>query len=82
MLVDSDKRILAFALDGRLQGACPVPGARPLYVLTHVDTPADHVELRKPMLEAPRPKGHREGADEEPEISPVMEFHYGMNNWT
>ncbi|CAL1148351.1 unnamed protein product [Cladocopium goreaui] len=51
MLVDGDKRILAFALDGRLQGACQVPGAKPLYVLTHVDTPADHVELRKPMLE-------------------------------
>lgn len=28
-----------------------MPGAKPLYVLTHVDTPADHVELRKPMLE-------------------------------
>ena len=55
MLVDGDKRILAFALDGRLQGACQVPGAKPLYVLTHVDTPADHVELRKPMLEETAP---------------------------
>lgn len=55
MLVDGDKRILASALDGRLQGACQVPGAKPLYVLTHVDTPADHVELRKPMLEETAP---------------------------
>ena len=50
MLVDVDKRVVAFALDGRLQGACKVPGDQPLYVLTHVDRPGDHVELRKPSL--------------------------------
>mmetsp|Transcript_94660 Transcript_94660/g.131576 ORF Transcript_94660/g.131576 Transcript_94660/m.131576 type:complete len:271 (-) Transcript_94660:157-969(-) len=54
MLVDVDKRIAAFALDGRVQGACKVPGEKPLYVLTQMDTPRDHVELRKPSLdEAP-----------------------------
>eukprot|EP00438_Fugacium_kawagutii_P025809 Skav200487 [mRNA] locus=scaffold450:178323:179174:+ [translate_table: standard] len=51
MLVDGDKRIVAFALDGRVQGACRIPGDKPLYVLTQMDTPQDHVELRKPMLE-------------------------------
>mmetsp|Transcript_72217 Transcript_72217/g.88592 ORF Transcript_72217/g.88592 Transcript_72217/m.88592 type:complete len:295 (+) Transcript_72217:52-936(+) len=51
MLVDGDRRIIAFALDGRLQGACQIPGEQPLYVLTHVDTNKDHVELRKPALE-------------------------------
>ena len=54
MLVDADKRLLAFALDGQLQGACRLPGTEPLYVITHMDTPLDHVELRKPPLdEAP-----------------------------
>ncbi|CAE7258254.1 UVR8 [Symbiodinium natans] len=56
MLVDVDKRVLAFALDGRVQGACKLPGDKPLYVLTHVDTPADHVELRKPSLEEAPPE--------------------------
>ncbi|OLP77920.1 hypothetical protein AK812_SmicGene41970 [Symbiodinium microadriaticum] len=51
MLVDGDKRIVAFALEGRVQGACKIPGEEPLYVLTHMDTKLDHVELRKPMLE-------------------------------
>ena len=50
MLVDVDKRSVAFALDGELQGACAVPGKEPLYVITHMDTPSDHVELRKPCL--------------------------------
>ena len=54
MLVDADKRRLAFALDGRLQGACKVPGDKPLFVITQMDTRLDHVELRKPSLdEAP-----------------------------
>eukprot|EP00434_Breviolum_minutum_P033136 symbB.v1.2.029320.t1/scaffold3085.1/size64040/3 len=51
MLVDGDQRIVAFALDGRIQGACRIPGDLPLYVLTQMDTPKDHVELRKPMLD-------------------------------
>ena len=51
MLVDGDQRIVAFALDGRIQGACRIPGDLPLYVLTQMDTPRDHVELRKPMLD-------------------------------
>eukprot|EP00438_Fugacium_kawagutii_P009871 Skav210662 [mRNA] locus=scaffold697:46418:49632:+ [translate_table: standard] len=51
MLVDADKRIVGFALDGKLQGACQIPGEEPLYVMTHMDTPRDHVELKKPMLE-------------------------------
>ena len=36
MLVDVDKRVVAFALDGRVQGACPIPGDKPLYVITQV----------------------------------------------
>ncbi|CAE7467000.1 UVR8 [Symbiodinium pilosum] len=55
MLVDMDRRVVAFALDGRLQGACKVPGDEPLYVLTHMDTREDHVELRKPSLEEAPP---------------------------
>ena len=55
MLVDTDKRVVAFALDGRVQGACKVPGDKPLYVITQMDTPADHVELRKPSLEEAPP---------------------------
>lgn len=51
MLVDADKRIVGFALDGKLQGACQIPGKEPLYVMTHMDTPRDHVELKKPLLE-------------------------------
>ena len=51
MLVDADTRVVAFALDGRIQGACKIPGSEPLYVMTHMDTPIDFVELRKPMLE-------------------------------
>lgn len=51
MLVDADARVLAFALDGRVQGACKIPGSEALYVMTHMDTREDHVELRKPMLE-------------------------------
>eukprot|EP00439_Symbiodinium_sp_Y106_P076381 s224_g15.t1 len=51
MLVDVDKRLLAFALDGRLQGACKLAGGEPLYVMTHVDTPEDHVE---PLLRSCR----------------------------
>ncbi|CAK9062992.1 Ultraviolet-B receptor UVR8 [Durusdinium trenchii] len=51
MLVDMDKRIVAFAKDSRVQGAFKVPGTEPLYVLTQVDTIVDHVELRKRPLE-------------------------------
>jgi len=49
MVVDVDNGALAFDLNGRCQGACAVP-QQPLYVLTHLDTPSDHVELRKPSL--------------------------------
>jgi len=51
MLVDVDRRVVAFDLDGKLQGACRVPGVEPLYVITQMDTPRDRVELRKPSLE-------------------------------
>lgn len=51
MLVDCDSGALAFDLNGRLQGACEVPKATPLWVVTHVDTPKDHVELLKPSLQ-------------------------------
>eukprot|EP00927_Polykrikos_kofoidii_P062474 TRINITY_DN5728_c0_g1_i1.p1 TRINITY_DN5728_c0_g1~~TRINITY_DN5728_c0_g1_i1.p1 ORF type:complete len:288 (-),score=38.55 TRINITY_DN5728_c0_g1_i1:107-904(-) len=49
MLVDMDKRKLAFTLNGVFQGVCATPEG-PLYVLTHVDTRLDHVELRKPSV--------------------------------
>ncbi|CAE7394779.1 UVR8 [Symbiodinium pilosum] len=55
MLVDVDKRVVAFDLDGRVQGACEIPGEKPLYVITQMDTPWDHVELRKPSLEEAPP---------------------------
>eukprot|EP00913_Durusdinium_trenchii_P014785 g13867.t2 len=45
MLVDMDKRIVAFAKDSRVQGAFKVPGTEPLYVLTQVDTIVDHYSL-------------------------------------
>lgn len=32
MLVEGDKRVVTFALHGRVQGACHIPGDRPLYV--------------------------------------------------
>eukprot|EP00971_Amphidinium_carterae_P183695 3646445-Amphidinium_carterae.1 len=47
MLVDMDRAAVAFSLNGELQGACPIEVDKPLYVITCVDTPKDHVELRK-----------------------------------
>lgn len=51
MLVDCDNGAVAFDLNGNIQGACEIPLRTPLWVLTHVDQPRDHVELRKPSLE-------------------------------
>jgi len=51
MLVDCDKGAVAFHLNGDIQGACEIPKNTPLWVLTHVDTRDDHVELRKPSLQ-------------------------------
>jgi hypothetical protein len=50
MLVDLNVGAVAFDLNGLLQGACAVPTDKPLYVLTHLDTTRDKVELRKPSL--------------------------------
>jgi len=50
MLVDMVAGAIAFDLNGELQGACAIPTDKPLYVITHVDTPKDKVELRKPCL--------------------------------
>jgi len=50
MLVDLDAGAIAFDLNGELQGACAIPVGQPLWVITHVDTPRDDVELRKPSL--------------------------------
>jgi len=56
MLVDMVAGAIAFDLNGDLQGACAIPTDKPLYVLTHVDTPKDKVELRKPcLMDAPPP---------------------------
>merc|ERR1712217_800835 len=51
MLVDLDleKPAVAFDLNGELQGACEVP-KEPLWVVTHLDTEKDRVELEKPSL--------------------------------
>lgn len=54
MLVDLDSGALAFDLNGKLQGACAIP-KQPMYVITHVDTPRDRVELRKLSLEESPP---------------------------
>jgi len=54
MLADLKTGAIAFDLNGELQGACAIPTDTPLWVLTHLDTPKDKVELRKPCLaEAP-----------------------------
>jgi len=50
MLVDLDKGAIAFDLNGELQGACAIPKDTPMWVITHVDTRNDKVELRKPCL--------------------------------
>ena len=56
MLVDCDTGAVSFDLNGKVQGACEVPKNAPLWVLTHVDTRRDHVELQKPSLQdAPPP---------------------------
>merc|ERR1711865_1090064 len=55
MLVDCDTGAAAFDLNGKIQGACQIPKNTPLWVLTHVDTPSDHVELRKPSLQDAAP---------------------------
>lgn len=51
MLVDCDMGAVAFDLNGTIQGACEIPKNTPLWVLTHLDTPRDHVELQKPCLQ-------------------------------
>lgn len=51
MLVDCDGGAVAFDLNGSIQGACEIPRNTPLWVITHLDTPRDHVELRKPSLQ-------------------------------
>lgn len=54
MLVDFERGAVAFDLNGELQGACEIP-KEPLWVITHVDTENDHVELRKLDLEKTPP---------------------------
>merc|ERR1712039_437084 len=50
MFVDCDLGAVVFDLNGTIQGACEIPKNTPLWVVTHVDTPSDHVELRKLSL--------------------------------
>merc|ERR1712051_379472 len=56
MLVDVDVGAIAFDLNGKLQGAFPIPTGTPLWVVTCVDTKKDDVELRKPSLEDAPPQ--------------------------
>lgn len=56
MLVDMEQGAVAFDLNGELQGACAIPTEKPLYVITHVDTSRDHVELRKPNIDYSPPE--------------------------
>jgi len=51
MLVDCDNGAVAFDVNGEVQGACEIPKATPMWLLTHVDTRKDHIELRKPCLD-------------------------------
>jgi len=54
MLADLDSRAVAFDLNGDFQGAVKLPDDGPMWVITHLDTPQDCVELRKRDLqEAP-----------------------------
>mmetsp|Transcript_137106 Transcript_137106/g.273460 ORF Transcript_137106/g.273460 Transcript_137106/m.273460 type:complete len:279 (+) Transcript_137106:50-886(+) len=55
MLVDCGQGAAAFDLNGAIQGACEIPKNTPLWIVTHVDTRRDHVELRKPSLEDAAP---------------------------
>jgi len=50
MLVDLQFGAIAFDLNGELQGAFAISTDAPLWCITHVDTPQDKVELRKPCL--------------------------------
>ena len=47
MAIDCDRRAIAFSCNGEVQGTCKLPPLGPLHLLTHVDTPRDHVELRR-----------------------------------
>eukprot|EP00927_Polykrikos_kofoidii_P065847 TRINITY_DN61565_c0_g1_i1.p1 TRINITY_DN61565_c0_g1~~TRINITY_DN61565_c0_g1_i1.p1 ORF type:complete len:267 (+),score=36.06 TRINITY_DN61565_c0_g1_i1:97-897(+) len=51
MIVDVETGVVAFSLNGTVQGSLTVkkPG-QPLYFFTTVDQPNDHMELRKPPL--------------------------------
>merc|ERR1712070_984623 len=46
MLVDLSECFVSFDLNGEFIGRDPIP-QEPMWVLTHVDTPRDKVELRK-----------------------------------
>merc|ERR1712187_225193 len=46
MLVDRNQNYVAFDLNGEYQGSWGIPD-EPVWILTHVDTPRDAVELRK-----------------------------------
>eukprot|EP00931_Biecheleriopsis_adriatica_P002727 TRINITY_DN1037_c0_g1_i2.p1 TRINITY_DN1037_c0_g1~~TRINITY_DN1037_c0_g1_i2.p1 ORF type:complete len:310 (-),score=45.56 TRINITY_DN1037_c0_g1_i2:139-1026(-) len=51
LAVDCDRRAVAFSCNGHVQGTCKLPPHGPLYLLTHVDTRKDHVELRRQDVE-------------------------------
>jgi len=54
MVIDCEHRVIAFSCNGEVQGTCKLPPQGPLYLLTHVDTRKDHVELcRQDAEDAP-----------------------------
>jgi len=65
MAIDVDAYKIAFAVNGELEFVTDVPRPGPIYCMTCVDTPEDHVELRKPPLSEAPPQlinGLRSGA--------------------
>uniref|UniRef100_A0A7S1F2S2 B30.2/SPRY domain-containing protein n=1 Tax=Noctiluca scintillans TaxID=2966 RepID=A0A7S1F2S2_NOCSC len=64
MALDMDSHRVAFAVNGELEFVTDVPGHGPIYCMTTVDEPEDHIELRKPpVCEAPPPLIHGLRAD-------------------
>jgi len=79
MLADMEKGAVAFSLNGELQGACEIPKC-PLWVLTHLDTRQDCVELRKPCLDDAPPANLEALQGALLDISKGMRLDYGYDS--